>query len=243
MRLLIVRHGDPDYELDSLTEKGFREVELLSERLVKEKMDQIYVSTMGRAMKTAEPTLKKTGKTAVECEWLREFSPKIMRPDVQDHEMIVWDWLPKDWLADPDYADPEKWCETEIMKAGHVKEEYQRVIAHFDQVLAEHGYVRDGKLYRVENANEDTLVFFCHFGLQCVLLSHLMNISPMILWHFACAAPSSVTTVYTEERREGTAIFRVNSMGDQSHLYAGLEKPSFAARFCETYHSEGQRRD
>ena len=187
--------------------------------------------------------MEKTGKTALECEWLREFSPKIMRPDVQDHEMIVWDWLPKDWLADPDYADPEKWCETEIMKAGHVKEEYQRVIAHFDQVLAEHGYVRDGKLYRVENANEDTLVFFCHFGLQCVLLSHLMNISPMILWHFACVAPSSVTTVYTEERREGTAIFRVNSMGDQSHLYAGLEKPSFAARFCETYHSEGQRRD
>ena len=45
MRLLIVRHGDPDYELDSLTEKGFREVELLSERLVKEKMDKIYVST------------------------------------------------------------------------------------------------------------------------------------------------------------------------------------------------------
>ena len=54
----------------------------------------------------------------------------------------------QDWLEDPDYADSEKWCETEIMKAGHVKEEYQRVIAHFDQVLAEHGYVRDGKLYR-----------------------------------------------------------------------------------------------
>ena len=65
MRLLIIRHGDPDYELDSLTEKGFREVELLSERLVKEKMDQIYVSTMGRAMKTAEPTLEKTGKTGM----------------------------------------------------------------------------------------------------------------------------------------------------------------------------------
>ena len=29
MKLLIVRHGDPDYSIDSLTRKGFRESELL----------------------------------------------------------------------------------------------------------------------------------------------------------------------------------------------------------------------
>lgn len=37
MRILIIRHGDPDYERDSLTEKGWREVELLAERLEKQK--------------------------------------------------------------------------------------------------------------------------------------------------------------------------------------------------------------
>lgn len=243
MRLMIVRHGDPDYDKDSLTEKGFREAELLSERLIKEKLDYIYVSPMGRAQRTAEPTLKKTGKKAVTCEWLREFSPQIMRPDVTDKKMIVWDWLPKDWLADPAYADPATWCDTEIMKAGHVRKEYEWVIRNFDQVLAVHGYVRDGEAYRVEKENEDTLVFFCHFGLQCVLLSHLMNVSPMTLWHFTSASPSSVTTIYTEERREGTAVFRINSFGDQSHLYAGNEKPSFAARFCETYHNTQERHD
>ena len=35
MKLLIVRHGDPDYTIDSLTEKGWREAEFLSERLTK----------------------------------------------------------------------------------------------------------------------------------------------------------------------------------------------------------------
>ena len=35
MRLLIVRHGDPDYSIDSLTEKGWKEAEYLSERLSK----------------------------------------------------------------------------------------------------------------------------------------------------------------------------------------------------------------
>ena len=33
MKLLIVRHGDPNYEIDSLTEKGWREAEYLSEKL------------------------------------------------------------------------------------------------------------------------------------------------------------------------------------------------------------------
>ena len=114
---------------------------------------------------------------------------------------------------------------------------YKTVVQGFDQVLASHGYRRDGAFYRTEKGNEDVLVFFCHFGVECVLLSHLMNVSPMILWHHMCAAPSSVTTVYTEERRKGKAIFRVAAFGDISHLYAGGEEPAFAARFCETFDS------
>ena len=49
MRILIVRHGEPDYAHDTLTEKGWREAELLSERLCKEKIDDFYVSPLGRA--------------------------------------------------------------------------------------------------------------------------------------------------------------------------------------------------
>ena len=92
-------------------------------------------------------------------------------------------------------------------------------------------------------ANTDTLVFFCHFGLECVLLSHLMNVSPMILWHHTAAAPTSVTTVYTEERRKGIASFRVASFGDISHLYIAGQEPSFSARFCETYDNKDERHD
>ena len=36
MRLIIVRHGDPNYEIDSLTEKGWREAEFLSVRMEKQ---------------------------------------------------------------------------------------------------------------------------------------------------------------------------------------------------------------
>ena len=69
MKLLIVRHGDPDYDIDSLTEKGWKEVEYLSQNLSKLDVKAFYVSPLGRAKDTAAPTLKKMGRTATECEW------------------------------------------------------------------------------------------------------------------------------------------------------------------------------
>ena len=79
MRLLIVRHGDPDYSIDSLTEKGWKEAEYLSERLSKLDVKDFYVSPLGRAKDTASFTLKKMNRTAVECDWLREFDVLIAR--------------------------------------------------------------------------------------------------------------------------------------------------------------------
>ena len=117
------------------------------------------------------------------------------------------------------------------------------MIENFDNLLQEHGDYREGRYYRTAKANNDTLVFFCHFGLECVLLSHLLNISPMVLWHQCCAAPTSVTTIVTEERRKGIASFRMLSFGDISHLYANQEPPAFAARFCEAYENSEERHD
>ena len=57
------------------------------------------------------------------------------------------------------------------------------------------------------------------------------------------AAPSSITSVYTEERREGIASFRIHSFGDTGHLYAAGEAPSFSARFCETFANHAERHD
>ena len=100
MRLLIVRHGDPDYEHDTLTEKGWREAELLSERLSKLTVKEFYVSPLGRAKDTASLTLQKMNREAKECQWLREFDTKIDRPDSPDRKSIAWDWLPEDWTRE-----------------------------------------------------------------------------------------------------------------------------------------------
>ena len=243
MRLIIVRHGDPNYELDTLTETGWKEARLAAERIAKLDVKDFYVSPLGRAQDTAGCTLGKMGRTAETCDWLREFPPQIMRPDSVEHTHVCWDWLPQDWTTEPKFYNVDTWADNEIMQSAHVREAYDRVCENLDALLAKYGYVRENNYYRVKEANSDTIVFFCHFGLECVLLSHLLHVSPMILWHGFCAAPASITTVYTEERREGIASFRVSAFGDVSHLYAAGEEPSFSARFCECYRNQDERHD
>ena len=240
MKLLIVRHGDPDYSIDSLTPTGWKEAELLVPRLSKLDVKAFYVSPMGRAKDTAAPTLKAMGREAEVCPWLREFSASIRKP-YEENKGGVWDWYPAEWTEEKRYFDRNCWMEPEPMKDSDVGSEWQWVTENFDALLARHGYVRQGDYYRAEQANEDTVVLFCHFGLQCVLLSHLLHVSPMVLWHGFCAAPSSVTTLVTEERQEGIAYFRMSSFGDVSHLYATGQEPAFAARFCETFDNHDQR--
>ncbi len=242
MKLLIIRHGDPDYSIDSLTETGWKEAAMLVPRLEKLDVKAFYVSPLGRARDTAGPTLKAMNRTAEIMPWLREFAPEVMRPD-SDEPTICWDWLPQDWAGEARFYDREQWKTVPVFAEKDVAKEYAWVTGELDALLARHGYVRQGEIYRAEQANEDTLVFFCHFGLECVLLSHLLGISPMVLWHKSCAAPTSVTTLVTEERREGIALFRMTGFGDISHLYAANQPPAFAARFCESFANPTQRHD
>ena len=243
MKILLVRHAEPDYSVDSLTEKGFREAELLSRRLAGIEAAAYYVSPLGRAKDTAAPTLSKLGRTAEECPWLREFHAPIHRPDVTERMMNTWDWLPQDWMAEENFFHHDRWLEAGPMIEGNVKKEYDWVVGELDALLKRHGYERDGYYYRAVKPSNDTIMLFCHFGVTCVLLSHLLNISPMVLWHGTCALPSSVTTVVTEERREGIASFRMLGFGDISHLYADGEEPSFMARFRECYTNDWERLD
>ena len=49
MKLILIRHGEPDYSIDSLTEKGFREADLLSKRIGKLPVCAYFCSPLGRS--------------------------------------------------------------------------------------------------------------------------------------------------------------------------------------------------
>ena len=77
MRILLIRHGDPDYENDTLTEKGCREADFLAQRVPSLHLGECYVSPLGRAQRTAKPCLETVHCEAETLDWLQEFSAKL----------------------------------------------------------------------------------------------------------------------------------------------------------------------
>lgn len=232
MEIWIVRHGDPDYEHDSLTEKGIIEAKLLAERISKQNVKAFYCSPLGRAKKTASYTLEKMDRKAKTCGWMREFQGTV---NINGEKTHCWDRLPNYWSNIDEYYDYDKWLDVDLMKDGNVKHYIKKVYNGIDEIIENHGYKKCGRIYDAVNPNNDIIVLFCHFGVEAVILSRIFSISPMILWHNFRALPTSVTRLVTEEREEGKAIFTCLQFGDLSHLYAGNEDPSFQARFCEQF--------
>ena len=234
MKILIVRHAEPDYAIDSLTEKGRREAELLSERLCRLDVKAFYVSPLGRAQDTAAYTLRRMNRTARTLPWLHEFRGHCY-DEMAGRDRICWDYRPRQWQPHALLYDPDRWLDDPLLQGGNVREIWQETVDGLDAILAEHGFHRDGPVYRCENNQPDTLVFFCHFGVGAAMVAHLCNIPPMLLWQGFCMQPSSVTTLVTEERVKGEAVFRCMSLGDLSHLYAAGERHSTAGLYPECY--------
>lgn len=241
MRIVIVRHAEPDYEHNTITEKGRHEAELLSRALVKLKADEYYCSPLGRAQHTAAPTLELLGREAVTLDWMREFDAQMPDPDTREIRSVAWDLMPRHWMDDERFFDPVRWRETPYAQSGDMLEKYDAVVRGLEEIIAKHGYTRQGRYYVTKQGNEDCVVLFCHFGVGCVMLSHLLNMSPFVLWHGTTALPTGVTVAVTEEREKGAAAFRMLTYGSLHHLYAGGEEASFSARFCEVFENEHER--
>lgn len=65
MRILMIRHGDPDYERDCLTETGRQEAALLAGIVGSLQPGDCYVSPLGRARETAACALGRLQRTAM----------------------------------------------------------------------------------------------------------------------------------------------------------------------------------
>ncbi len=232
MRLLIVRHAEPDYAHDALTEKGKREARLLAERLSKIPASAYYVSPLGRARETAEYTLRLVGKQAETLPWLAEFRGYT----VQDgKKRIPWDYRAQTWYDHKRLLDRDDWLEDPLTEGGTVAEIWEETKNGIDALLRKHGYIRQGGVYLCEHNREETIVIFCHFGIGMAILARLFNTSPLPLWQSFLCVPSAVTTLVTQERIKGEVEFRCVALGDVSHLIQGNEDASWAGLFPECY--------
>lgn len=259
MRLILIRHGEPDYQHDGLTEKGKREAELLSERVVKWNVDDFYCSPYGRAKDTAAPSLRKTGKEMVILPWAHEFD---YRTDdlVTGRKHLCWDYTPAYWTSEDKNFTADDWVNAEPMcRNTEIRDNYKIVCDELDKLLLKYGYRRDGRIYRTvgriqknvihtvgpddteesmalsESACRPTVVIFCHLGAACVMMSHLLNIPFMTLPHGLFLPPSSISVLTTEERWEDEASFRAQCIGDCTHLLQAGEPISSAGAYSKAF--------
>ena len=146
MHLIFIRHGDPDYAVDSVTPKGRQEAALVGERIARIKVSAIYVSPMGRAQDTAAACLEKLQQAGQNppCTTIpdfREFSYPIKDP-ATGKTRIAWDWLPRVHFSHRKWHDIRRFYTTKAMRSGHIKAHYLSVCRSFDDILASHGYTR-----------------------------------------------------------------------------------------------------
>lgn len=243
MRIIFIRHGDPDYVNDTLTEKGMREAKLLSDRVVGWHVDAFYCSPLGRAQKTASYTLERLGREAVTYDWMKEFSYRIKDP-VTGRIGVPWDFMPEYWTEIPQMYDKEAWKETDIYRSNpELLPAYQQTCDGLDRLIESYGYKRHHNYYinmhtqesGAEHSSNDTIVIFCHLGITCVMMSHLLGISPALLFHSLYLAPTSITVLATEERLNNAAAFRAQVIGDTTHLLQGGEPISAAGYFTDVF--------
>ncbi len=236
MKLIFIRHGEPDYEHDSLTEKGRREAELVAKKVKEINPDFVYSSPLGRAELTCKYSQEVCGFDYKVLPWLREF-PGMAVDKATGKPVYPWDLKPNFFTVQDELYDATRWRENEFVKSGDVLARYDDMAEGLDALLEKHGYKKDGRLYRAVRPNRDTIVIFCHFAITAAMMSHITSHSPYVFWQHFCALTTSVTTFVTEEREENAVSFRCIGFGEVGHLTEHREPASFMARFCETFDS------
>lgn len=240
MKILIIRHGDPDYEHDNLTEKGKKEAELLSERLLGQKITSVYVSPLGRAKATAQPFLEKSGLAAKELPWLAEFGASVY-PDYEGKGLPApfgpqcnpWCVTPQYWSTEVDgLYDRKIWKSHKLFEKSDAVKLYETIENSFNSLMASHGYRRSGQIYHIDSSADKSqvLALFCHQGVGLAILSAIASIPPAQMWENFFFAPSSVSTIFMDEYPPYPmqSVAKIASIGDTSHLYAGKLEPSSA---------------
>jgi probable phosphoglycerate mutase len=221
MLLYIIRHGEPDYVTDSLTENGKKQAEALAERLCTHGFDEIYSSPLGRAIQTAQPTCERLGIAHQIEDWMSESTAwdELSVADgcgtrnwafsCQNTELLGKDYTIEDWHTNPVFAP----CTAAL-------DGYRRITARSDEFMARLGYKRDGRLYTVTAPNDRRIAAFCHHGFGTTWLSHLLSVPPHIFWSGFDIAHSGVTILEWKNNPDGLTAPTCVCLSDVSHIYS-----------------------
>lgn len=220
MDLILVRHGQPDWfpggrasNDPHLTELGARQAARLAARARQwDRIDQIWVSPMLRALETAAPLA-----------------------DALGHQVRVEDWMteignPPEWEGSPVGLIEDAWTKGNLrpveelwegMPGGEgFRDFHQRVVGGLERAFAREGIERreDGLPHLWEVGGPQRIVMVAHGGTNAVILGALLGLEPTPWeWDRFDSPHTGVARLATLSIAHASA-FSLRAFADVAHL-------------------------
>ncbi|MBR3098516.1 MAG: histidine phosphatase family protein [Clostridia bacterium] len=220
MRLIIVRHGEPNYEKDCLTPLGHVQARAAAERLKDEGIEEVWTSPLGRARETAEYTAKLLGLPARILEDTQEIGWG------STDGVPIWEnghpWTCADEImrrGEP--LNDLNWREHPFFRNNFAVSEVERSARAGDRLLEHLGYAREGLYYRCKNKTDEqhTYVLFGHGGSGCAILGHIMNLPFPYLAGTVHMEHTAVTVLRFDRHPDSISMPIWELVSDSRHIH------------------------
>lgn len=218
-----LRHGDPIYNPDSLTELGKNQAIALSKRLSVYGVDKIYASTSNRAIMTAQPTCDLIKKDMELVDFANEghaWQEFALTRDGQKRWIFQDKFCMDLFTTDKTIRYNENWYEHPEIKQYNFGKGVERMYNDTDKFFLSLGYehIRGTGRYKVIEPNNQRVALFAHQGFGMAFLSTVLDIPyPLMATHFDLCH-SSMTVINFEEF-DGFTRPQVLMLSNDSHIY------------------------
>ena len=225
MLLYIIRHGDPIYVTDTLTEKGKLQAEAVGKRMLDAGINQIYASPMGRAKDTAAPACRMLGLPMQIEQWAHEIEDERLTPfpdgTLKSISNVQASAFREDGGIDLTF---EHAMECKVLRETQMDKAVEYIETNGREFLERLGYKEENGVYRILRNNEDKVALFCHAAFARAWISRLLHIPLHLMWAGLDYTHTGVTVINFKNYKNGFTAPRCLCYSDVSHLYAaGLE--------------------
>ena len=218
MEIVLVRHAEPEWVKDGinydnppLTERGFRQAEMLADSLRGESFAEVHVSPLVRAQQTSDPIASVVSADRVTSHWLEEIRSEI------------WHGTPAEKAEEAfrkvrTLPSQQRWIGLEGGET--VRDFVDRIHLGAEIFLREHGITRmdsDLPVWEITDPGASILLV-AHAGTNSVVISHLLGLSTVPWeWDRFVLGHTSVTRIEAMKLGDGYT-FCLSRLSDVEHL-------------------------
>ena len=223
MRIVFVRHGEPDYANDCLTEAGKVQAAQAAQRLRSEGISEIWSSPFGRAMETAKSASEVLGLPVKTLDCMHELywgSTDDTPIFGGGHPWNIADEMARLGIS----LNRPDWRDSPFFRTNRVTENVDLVEKGIDEWLASYGYLREGCYYRhtVEEEEHRSVALFSHGGSSCAAIGHILDLP----FPYACALLhfefTGITVIRMDRKAGPGSLPCLELCNDAKHIHGAF---------------------